>query len=121
MGHAGDARLDARAEPEVELDIGRARLAVRVPKAAGLEQAGGDRSFLEEKILQASPDGPVQLGDVIVGMIARAFGDDEEIEMILQILADARQIMDDRDADRLQMIGGADARLQQQLGRAHGA
>ena len=35
--HARDARLDARAEAQMKLNVGRARLFVRVPEAAGLE------------------------------------------------------------------------------------
>ena len=35
--------------------------------------------------------------------------------MVLQVLADARQIRGDVDADRAKMIGGSDARQHQEL------
>ena len=36
--------LDPGAEAEMELDVGRARVLVGVPEAAGLEEARGDRA-----------------------------------------------------------------------------
>ena len=66
---------------------------VGVPEAAGLEQARGHRPLLEQQILQAGPGRAVQLGVVVVGVVAGAFGDDEEIEMVLQVGADAGQVV----------------------------
>ena len=48
-------------------------------------------------------------------MIAGAFGQDAEIEMVLQIAADARKIMHRLDPDRRQVIGRADARQHEDL------
>mgnify|MGYP003338728194 CR=1 FL=1 len=43
------------------------------------------------------------------------------VEMVLEIAADARQIVQRLDADRLQVIGGADTRQQEKLRRVHRA
>ena len=34
---------------------------------------------------------------------------DVDLEVVLQVAADARQVRDDRDAERLQVLTGADA------------
>jgi hypothetical protein len=52
----------------------------------------------------------VRLRHAIVGVIAGAFGDHVEIEMILKIGANAGQIVNHGHARRLQRIGGTDAR-----------
>ena len=94
---------------------------VGVPEAAGLEQGRGDRAGLEQQILQARPHGAVRLRDAVVGVVAGAFADRVEIEVILQIAADAGQIVDDGDAGLPERIGGADAGELQQPRRADGA
>ncbi len=100
---------------------GCARGRIGIPEAAGLEEAGGHRPFLEQQILQAGPGRAVELCVIVVGEVARAFGDDEEVEMVLQVLADAGQVVHRLDADRLQMIGRADAGEHQEFWRADGA
>ena len=50
-----DTGLDAGAEAQVELDVRRGGGRVGVPKAPGLEQAGGDRALLQQQVLQAGP------------------------------------------------------------------
>ena len=105
----------------MELDVGRARLLVGVPEAAGLEQSRGDRAGLEQQILQARPHGAVRLRDAVVGVVAGAFADRVEIEMILQVAADAGQIVDHGDAGLFERVGGADAGQLQQPRRADGA
>ncbi|MCY1312490.1 hypothetical protein D9M70_629170 [compost metagenome] len=47
----------------------------------------------------------------VIGVVAGAFGNDEEIEVVLQVAANAGQVVLHRDADRLQVIGRADAGL----------
>src|ERR1700721_2191914 len=97
------------------------RRLVGVPKAPRLEEARGDGPFLEEQILNARPGGAMPFGDVVVSMLAGAFGDDEEVEGVLKIAANAGEIRRNRNADRLQMIGWAHPRLHEQLRRAERA
>ena len=109
-------------EPEMELDVGRAARPGRHTRSrrsrTGVEATGPLRNRT-----YCSPAQSVrcELGVAVIGVVARAFGDDVEVEMVLQVAADARQVVHDRNADRPQMIGRADAGLQQQLRRADGA
>ena len=65
--------------------------------------------FLNSRYCRPAHGRAVQLGVVVVGVVAGAFGDDEQVEMVLQVGADAGQVVHRRDADRLQMVGRADA------------
>src|SRR6185437_4111411 len=76
------------------------------------------RTFLQQQILQSGPRSVVQLVVLVVGVIARALRDNKEVEVILQIGADAAKIVDWLDPDRLEMISGTNARLHQQFRRA---
>ena len=60
----------------------------------------------------------MQLGDSVIGVIAGAFGDDEKIEMIVEIAAYAGQVVLDLDADLFEVIGRPYAGLQKQLRRS---
>ena len=93
----------------MELDIGRSRSLVRVPESASLEKRRGHGAGLEGEILETRPGGAMGLGDPIVGVVARAFGDRVQIQVILHVRADARQVMHDIDSRRLQCVRGADA------------
>src|SRR6202042_178721 len=44
-----------------------------------------------------------------------------DVHVVLEVLAHSGQVMDDRDAERLQLVGRADARQQQQARRVHRA
>ncbi len=105
----------------MELNVRRARGLVGVPEPAGLEQGRGDRAGLEQQILQARPERAVRLRHAIVGVIAGAFADRVEIEMILHVGANARQVVNHRDPGCAQRIGGTDAGELQQSRRADGA
>src|SRR6185295_1627966 len=91
------------------------RLLVDIPEAAGLEEARCNWPVTEEKIAQAGDRRPMRLGIFVVGMIAGAFADDAEIEMILEIRSDAWEIAQRPYAERRQMIGGPEAGLHQQF------
>ena len=54
----------------------------------------------------------MRLAILVVGMIAGAFADDADIEMILQIAADARQIVDRPEPYFFNMCGRPDSRLE---------
>ena len=49
--------------------------------------------------MQARPDGAVRLGDAVEGVIARAFADGVEIEVVLQVRSDAGQVVLDLEAN----------------------
>ena len=85
---------------------------VSIPEAAGLEQGRGHRPASEHDVLQARPHGAVQLDVVVVGVIAGALRDGVDVEVILEVLADAGKVVSNRHADRAQVIGRADARKQ---------
>src|SRR5690606_21362652 len=67
------------------------------------------------------PGGAVQLRVIVVGVVAGAFGDHEQVEMVLHVGADAGQVVYRFYADRFQVVGRTDAGLHQQLRRADGA
>ena len=72
----------------MELDVGRARVLVGVPEAAGLEEARGDRAALGQQILESRERGPVWLGVAVVGMRAGDLADRVEVEVVLEVGAD---------------------------------
>lgn len=109
MRHGGDAGLDPRTEAEVELEIGAAGEGVGVPEAAGLEEGGGDGTPAGRKVLQARQRRPVRLGVAVIGVRAGAFGDGEEVELVLKVRAHLRAVEDDGDAEAPKVVGGADA------------
>ena len=106
----------------MELDVGRGGASGRRTRSRR-SRTGWRRPAPSSNSRYCRPAQAVRcsLAYVVVGVVAGAFGDDEQIEMILQVGADAGQVVHRRDADRFQMIGRADARLQQQLRRADGA
>ena len=105
----------------MELGVGLGGRPIGVPEAAGLEEGRGDRAALEQDVLDACPDRAVQLDVVVVGVVAAALGHGVDVEMVLEVRADAGQVVDDRHAHLPQMVGRADARQQQQARRADAA
>ena len=105
----------------MKLDVGQRRGLVGIPEGAGLEEARGRRPALEHDVLQTGPQGEMRLGVGIIAVGPGTFRDGEEIEMVVQVPADARQIVQRCHAHGLQLIRGSDARLQQELRRADGA
>src|SRR6185295_16060541 len=53
----------------------------------------------------------------VIGVVAGALGNDEQVEMILKVASHSRQIEQHRDAHGAQMVRRPDSRLHQQLGR----
>ncbi|MNT53257.1 hypothetical protein D3C72_1903370 [compost metagenome] len=106
------ARLDTRPQSQMELDIRRARVRVRIPETARFKQRGGNRAGAKQNIFKPRPYRPVKLGDAVIGMVAGALGNHEKIEMILKVRTDAGQVMEYLHAHGFQMIRRAYARLQ---------
>ncbi|MNV55350.1 hypothetical protein D3C71_1475800 [compost metagenome] len=71
------ARLDTRPQSQMELDIRRARVRVRIPETARFKQRGGNRAGAEQNIFKPRPYRPVKLGDAVIGMVAGALGNHE--------------------------------------------
>jgi hypothetical protein len=107
--------------PEPELDVGAAGGGIGVPEAPSLEEGGGDGAFAGQEVLQARQRRPMRLGVAVIGVGAGAFGDDEEVKVVLQVRADLWAVEDDRDAEAAQVVGGADAGKLEEAGGADGA
>ena len=94
MGEPRHPRLDARAQAEVELDVGRARASCRRTRSrrsrTGWRPPGPLRN---SRYCRPAHRRAVRAGVAVVGVVAGALGDDEEIEMVLQVGADARQVV----------------------------
>ena len=82
----------------MELQVRQGNRRIRKPEGAGLEEAGGRRATLEENVLHTCPSCLVQLGKGIIAVRAGAFADHEQVEMVMQILTDPRQIVNRIDA-----------------------
>ena len=102
---------------EVELDVGRVDAVVRAPEAAGLGDVGGQRAAALR----------LQQRDVLLRLgrleRRRVVGeqDDPGVQVILEVAADRGLVEPHVDAERGQLVGGADAGEHQQLRRLVGA
>ena len=120
-GNRADAFLDAGAGQEMELDVGRLLRAVAPPEAAGLDDVGGHRPLAEQRVFETGDRLPALLLVAVDAVRPVEFGDDIDIHVIVQVLADAGQVVDHLDAVFAEMRGRADAGQHQQFGRADGA
>ena len=102
----------------MKLNVGGSCSLVRVPEAAGLEQRGSHGTGLEQEILDPGPYRAVRTRDAIIGVIAGAFRNGVEVEMVLHVASNARKIVDDRHACRPQRIRGANPRKLKQAWRS---
>ena len=57
----------------------------------------------------------------VVGVVARALPDREEVQVVVQVRSHPRQIVDDRNPHLLQVLRGTDPGMQQELRRPDGA
>ncbi|MDH6501180.1 hypothetical protein M2156_007399 [Streptomyces sp. SAI-149] len=109
-----------RDRQEVEHQVGVVDVIVAAREAARLEVIGR-RGALAEEPLQPDEGGApfreIRLhGD---GLLAGVL--DVHLQVVLQVLADARQVVDDVDAERAQLLGVADAGELEQLRGVDGA
>ena len=96
---------------------GVATAALERTNMPGLADAGGDRPGAVEQVLQADGEGLVSgRSDCVVADRRRLRGQ-VDVHVVLQVLADAGQVVHDRDAELAQLGAGPDARQQQQPGR----
>jgi hypothetical protein len=102
----------------VDLHIRHFQFLACLQKAAGLKPVRGADTGFEEDILHARHQLLERVRDLAMQRDGlRAFLDHRAIKVILQVLPDAGQIGDDIDAEFAQVIGLADARQHERLGR----
>ena len=114
----GIAVVAHRRRQEVVLDVGPLEPGTRADEGAGLEVVGGAEAALEEDPAgadQALADGP-QLR--VEGDRLGAAELEVDLDVILQVGADPRQVVHHLDAGGAQHLGRPDARELQQHGRA---
>ena len=116
---AGERRavIGDRHRQEVELDVGIAHAGARADEAAGLEMIGGAEAAPAQQPVQPDharatrPVWPIERDRLLRGDL------EIELQMVLQILADAGPVGDDVDAERAQLRRRADARELEKLRR----
>ena len=105
---------------EVELDVGRAERGVRADEAAAFEMVRDREAALEQHPFGADQEAAEEAHLAVQGDGFLAGILDIDLGMVLQVLAHARQIMQDFDARLLQHRPRPDARALQQVRRGDG-
>ncbi len=106
-----------RERQEVEHEVRIGDLVVAPDEAAALEVVRRAGAAAEEQPLESDPRlAPIGERRLHRDRL-RALVLDVDLEMVLEVLADAGQVVDDRDPDGLQLRGIADAGELEQLGR----
>ena len=105
-----------RERQEVEHQVRVGDVVVAADEAAGLEVVRRARAAPEEQPLEADPRlaPSASAGCIETGCVPVL---DVDLEVVLEVLADAGQVVDDRDAERQQLRRVADARELEELGR----
>ncbi len=116
-GHAVDALLDPRAHHHEVLDVGARLVGLPPPEGATLDQVGGGRAAAEQRVLQPGQRPPAQPLVLVVAVRALQLVHQRDLDVILQVAANAGQVGQDRDAVPLERLRRADARQHQQLRR----
>jgi hypothetical protein len=106
-----------RERQEVEHEVRPADLVVRADEAAALEVVRGAGPAAEEEPAEedARPVAPLHRRRDRDGLRGAVL--DVDLEVVLEVLADPRQVVDDVDPERAQLVRVADARELQQLRR----
>src|SRR5665213_234701 len=116
---AGIAELVEAQRLHVIFEIRRLARRIALGETSELRRRHGQRAALHQEILQAHADAADQaIGAFVQRACVLNLVDRADLQMILQILADARQLMRDADAERLQQLARADARYLHELRRA---
>ena len=117
--HAVAVPLLDRPGEHVDLQVRPLQPLVAAHQRADIEAHAGQRPGAAEGVLHAGQDAPRQAVDQVVhGDGLGALVGDVGVEVVVQVAADARHVLDHRDAVLLQMLGRAEARQHQQLRRA---
>ena len=115
------AVVDHLGGKEVELYIGVSHAGVAPHEAAGLQVGGGSGARPVEEPLDPHLDHPQSLLLAVESDGLRAALDDVELQVVLQVLANSRQVVDRLYADTAQVISSANTGEKQQLGGVDGS
>jgi hypothetical protein len=103
----------------VDLQVGAVEFGARADEGARLEHVLAPRPLAAQHVVEADGELPHALGDRIGGDGERAVPGEDDVEVVLQVLADAREGVHDGDAMPAQVLRIADARQLQDVGRLH--
>ena len=106
---------------EVELYVGVGEAGVAPDEAAGLQVGGGGRAGPVEEPLEPHLDHPQSLLFTVETHWLGAALDDVELQVVLQVLSDTREVVEGLDTNTPQVMTVAHTRQQQQLGRVDGS
>src|SRR5262249_28326137 len=111
-----------REEEEMHLDVRRRQRRIGAEEGAGGAGADGERAAPQERVIEAGARLAVEAAEMVVeGAGLPALEDHADLEVVLQVAADAGHLVQHRDAMLLQELAGADAGKLQQLRRVEGA
>ena len=102
---------------EVELDVGVSHSWVTSGEASGLQVGGGGRAGPVEEPLDSHLDHPQSLLLTVESHRLGAALHDVELQVVLQVLTDSREVVEGLDTNTSQVISVPHTRQQEQLGR----
>ena len=111
------AVVDDLGGQEVELDVWVLHPRVTADEAPGLEVGGGGGAGPVEEPLNSHLDHPQSLLFTVETHRLGAALDDVELQVVLQVLTDSREVVEGLDTNTPQVITIPHTRQQQQLGR----
>ena len=106
---------------EVELYVGVSHPRVTPDEAPGLQVGGGGRAGPVEEPLEAHLDHPQALLFAVESHRLGAALDDVELQVVLQVAADTREVVERLDTNTSQLVTVPHTRQQQQLGGVDGS
>lgn len=91
-------------------------------KSSRLGSVAGQRTLAGDEPAQEGWDGLDSVGEVVEGRARLGLADDAAgAQMVLEVLTDGAVVLDDGDAQLLEVLGGTNAAQHERLGRVDGA
>ena len=115
------AVVDDLGGKEVELYVGVRHTRVTPDEASGLQVGGGGGAGPVEEPLNPHLDHPQSLLFTVETHRLGAALDDVELQVVLQVAADTREVVERLDTNTSQLVTVPHTRQQQQLGRVDGS